>query len=91
MRRPVMVWIHGGGCVEGSARNTWYDGAALAKRGDVVVVRLQYRLGAWGFLELSDLGRPEYGESGNLGILDQIAALQWVHDNIAAFGGDSKT
>ncbi len=88
LRRPVMVWIHGGGFVEGSARNTWYDGAALAKRGDVVVVTLQYRLGAWGYLELSELGGPEYAESGNLGILDQIAALQWVHDNIAAFGGD---
>jgi para-nitrobenzyl esterase len=88
VRRPVMVWIHGGGFIEGSARNSWYDGALLAKRGEVVVVTLQYRLGAWGFLELSELGGPEYAESGNLGVLDQIAALQWVHDNIAAFGGD---
>lgn len=56
MKRPVMEWIHGGGFVEGSARNTWYDGANLAARGDVVVVSLQYRLGAWGFLGLSEIG-----------------------------------
>jgi para-nitrobenzyl esterase len=87
-RRPVMVSIHGGGFAGGSARNTWYDGAALAARGDVVVVTLQYRLGAWGFLELSGTGGPEYAESGNLGILDQIAALQWVQANVAASGGD---
>jgi len=87
-RRPVMVWIHGGGFVEGSARNTWYDGATLAARGDLVVVTLQYRLGAWGFLELAEIGGYDYAESGNLGILDQIAALEWVHENIAAFGGN---
>jgi para-nitrobenzyl esterase len=89
-RRPVMVWIHGGGFIEGSARNTWYDGAMLAARGDVVVVTLQYRVGAWGFLELAETGGQDYAESGNLGILDQIAALKWVHENIAAFGGDPK-
>ncbi len=87
-KRPVMVWIHGGGFVGGSARNTWYDGAALARRGDIVVVTLQYRLGAWGFLELSEIGGQEYAASGNLGLLDQIAALKWVKQNIAAFGGD---
>jgi para-nitrobenzyl esterase len=87
-KRPVLVWIHGGGFVEGSARNTWYDGATLAGRGDVVVVSLQYRLGAWGFLELADFGGPGYAESGNLGLLDQVAALKWVQQNIAAFGGD---
>jgi para-nitrobenzyl esterase len=87
-RRPVLVWIHGGGFVEGSARNTWYDGATLAGSGDVVVVSMQYRLGAWGFLELADLGGPDYAQSGNLGLLDQIAALKWVHQNIDAFGGD---
>lgn len=86
-KRPVMVWIHGGGFIEGSARNTWYDGARLAGRG-VVVVTLQYRLGAWGFLELSEIGGQESAQSGNLGLLDQIAALKWVKENIAAFGGD---
>jgi para-nitrobenzyl esterase len=87
-KRPVMVWIHGGGFIAGSARNSWYDGAPLAGRGDVVVVTLQYRVGAWGFLELSELGGPDYAESGNVGILDQIAALEWVHENAASFGGD---
>jgi len=87
-KRPVMVWIHGGGFISGSARNTWYDGAALAAHGDVVVVTLQYRLGAWGFLELSELGGHDCAESGNLGLLDQIAALKWVKQNIAVFGGD---
>lgn len=87
-KRPVMVWIHGGGFAGGSARNTWYDGATLAGRGDIVVVTLQYRLGAWGFLELSEIGGQEYAESGNLGLLDQIAALKWVKQNVAAFGGD---
>lgn len=86
-KRPVMVWIHGGGFIEGSARNTWYDSARLAGRG-VVVVTLQYRLGAWGFLELSEIGGQEFAQSGNLGLLDQIAALKWVKENIAAFGGD---
>jgi len=87
-KRPVMVFIHGGAFVEGSARNTWYDGTALAERGDVVVVTVQYRLGALGFLELSEIAGKDYAESGNLGILDQIAALRWVQKNIAAFGGD---
>jgi para-nitrobenzyl esterase len=95
-KRPVMVWIHGGGFSEGTARNTWYDGATLAGRGDVVVLSLQCRLGALGFLELGEISGAErrsapgedYAESGNLGILDQIAALQWVQQNIAAFGGN---
>jgi para-nitrobenzyl esterase len=87
-KRPVMVFIHGGAFIEGSSRNSWYDGAALARRGNVVIVTLQYRLGALGFLELSQIGGNDFAASGNLGILDQVAALQWVHDNIAAFGGD---
>ncbi|MGA8220562.1 MAG: carboxylesterase/lipase family protein [Candidatus Acidiferrales bacterium] len=88
-KRPVMVWIHGGGFIEGSARNTWYDGAKLADRGDVVVVTVQYRLGAWGFLELSDIAGQDFAQSGNLGLLDQIAGLKWVKANIGAFGGDA--
>jgi para-nitrobenzyl esterase len=87
-KRPVMVFIHGGAFVEGSARNTWYDGTSLAKRGDVVIVTLQYRLGALGFLELYEIAGQEFAESGNLGILDQIAALRWVRKNIEHFGGN---
>jgi para-nitrobenzyl esterase len=87
-KRPVMVWIHGGGFIEGSARNTWYDGAKLAARGDVVVVTVQYRIGALGFLDVSDIGGQDFAQSGNVRLLDQIAALKWVKQNIAAFGGD---
>jgi para-nitrobenzyl esterase len=86
-RRPVMVWIHGGAFVLGSGSNPGYDGASLAKRGDVVVVTINYRLGALGFLHLAELS-DDYPEAGNLGILDQIAALRWVQENIEAFGGD---
>jgi para-nitrobenzyl esterase len=88
-KRPAMVFIHGGAFIEGSARNSWYDGTALAKRGNVVVITVQYRLGALGFLELSEIAGQEYAQSGNLGILDQLAALQWVRDNASAFGGDA--
>jgi len=87
-KRPVMVFIHGGAFIEGSARNTGYDGAALAERGDLVVVSSQYRLGPFGFLELSEIAGPDYAGSGNNGIRDQIAALRWVQKNIARFGGD---
>jgi para-nitrobenzyl esterase len=83
-----MVFIHGGAFIEGSARNSGYDGASLAQRGDVVIVSLQYRLGPFGFLELSQIAGPEYAGSGNNGIRDQIAALEWVRKNIAHFGGD---
>ena len=85
--RPVMVWIHGGGFVNGSASIPWYDGTSLAARGDVVVVTVNYRLGALGFLWLGDLD-PTLRSSGVNGLLDQVAALEWVRDNIAAFGGD---
>ena len=88
--RPVMVFIHGGALVGGSARNTWYDGTTLARRGDVVVVTIQYRLGVLGFLELAKFGGKEFAESGNVGYLDQVAALQWVHSNIRNFGGNAK-
>ena len=85
--RPVMVWIHGGGFVNGSGSVPWYDGTRLVTRGDVVVVSINYRLGALGFLWLGDLD-PGRASSGVNGLLDQVAALRWVHDNIAAFGGD---
>ena len=87
-RRPVMVWLHGGALIEGSARNAWYNGAALATAGDVVIVTVQYRLGAFGFLYLAEVGGPDFAESGNLGLLDQVEALRWVRQNAAAFGGD---
>ena len=88
-RRPVMVWIHGGGFISGSGAAPLYSGAPLAGRGDVVVVTVNYRLGILGFLAHSDLADDDAdGASGNWGLLDQVAALRWVRDNIAAFGGD---
>jgi para-nitrobenzyl esterase len=86
--RPVLVWIHGGGFSWGTARNDLYDGAQFARRGDLVVVSIQYRLGAFGWLNLKEVGGDAYATSGNLGLLDQIAALEWVQANITAFGGD---
>jgi para-nitrobenzyl esterase len=85
--RPVMVWIHGGAFVAGSGNVVWYDGSNLARTGDVVVVTINYRLGALGFLHLGHLESDLAGSGAN-GIRDQVAALEWVRDNIAAFGGD---
>lgn len=85
-RAPVMVFVHGGGFVAGSTRDPWYDGARLAERG-VVLVTFQYRVGPFGWLDLSSLG-PDYASSANNGLLDQMAALRWVRQNAAAFGGD---
>ncbi len=84
--RPVMVWIHGGGLNLGWSHQAGYDGAAFAKRG-VVLVSVNYRLGPLGYLAHPALSK-ERGESGNYGFLDQLAALEWVERNIAAFGGD---
>src|SRR5881296_1459270 len=83
-RRPVLVWIHGGGFILGAGSQTLYDGSALARRGDVVVVTINYRLGALGFLRLRELGGDDSAASGNEGLLDQIAALEWVRDELAA-------
>ncbi|MCU1455860.1 MAG: Carboxylesterase type, partial [Acidimicrobiales bacterium] len=85
-RRPVMVWLHGGSYVFGSGSTPWYDGARLAAR-DAVIVTVNYRLGAFGYLYLDELA-PGFEGSGNAGLLDQVAALRWVRDNIAGFGGD---
>ncbi len=82
--RPVMLWIHGGGNSVGSAVNPVYDGRRLAETGDVIVVSANYRLAQLGFLAVPGLDRG----SGNYGTLDQIAALSWIRDNVAAFGGD---
>lgn len=87
-RRPVMVWIHGGALTRGSGGSPWYDGRALARKG-VVVVTLNYRLGAFGYLAHPELSaESEQDASGNYGVLDQIAALRWVRANIEQFGGD---
>lgn len=87
-RRPVLVWIHGGGFTSGTGATPWYNGASFVTRGDVVVVSINYRLGALGFLHLAELAGPDHASSGLNGILDQVAALEWVRDNIAGFGGD---
>jgi len=86
-RRPVMVYIHGGAYSNGSGSAPLYDGVRLSQRGDVVVVTLNHRLNAFGYAYLARLV-PDLADSGNAGQLDLILALQWVRDNIAAFGGD---
>jgi len=85
-RRPVMVYLHGGAHAHGSGSDPLYDGGNLARRGDVVLVTLNHRLAALGYAYLARLGGP--AESGNVGNLDIILALQWIRDNIAGFGGD---
>ncbi|HEX4818928.1 MAG TPA: carboxylesterase family protein [Acidimicrobiales bacterium] len=87
-RRPVMVWIHGGAFTAGAGSIPWYSGSNLARKGDVVVVTINYRLGAFGFLYVDNLLGAEFAGSANSGIRDQVAAISWVRDNIAAFGGD---
>ena len=87
-RRPVMVWLHGGGMAYGSANRPVYDGTNLARRGDVVVVGVNHRLNVFGFLHLADFGGEAYSHSGNPGMLDLVAALEWVRANVANFGGD---
>jgi para-nitrobenzyl esterase len=86
-KRPVMVWLHGGGFSTLSGSSPMYDGTNLALRGDVVVVTLNHRLNVFGFLHLADIDK-RYADSGNVGMLDIILALQWVKANIKAFGGD---
>ena len=85
--RPVLVWLHGGGMAVGSASWPLYDFTNLARNNDVVVVGVNHRLGVFGFLDLSHLG-DEFADSGNVGMLDIVAALEWVRDNVAQFGGD---
>lgn len=83
-----MVWIHGGGFANGSGGIPWYDGTSFSKRGDVVVVTINYRLGAFGFLNLTEMLGSDYATSGINGLLDQVAALEWIRDNISGFGSD---
>ena len=86
--RPVMVWIHGGAFTLGSGSSPMFDGSLLAKRNDVVVVTINYRLGLLGFLNLNEVTGGKIPSTGNEGLLDQAAALRWVRDHVAAFGGD---
>ena len=87
-KRPVLVWIHGGGNIVGAGSQLLYDGSELVRRGDVVIVTLNYRLGIFGFLHGRSVAGEAFPTSGNEGLLDQVAALRWVQQEIAAFGGD---
>jgi para-nitrobenzyl esterase len=87
-RRPVMVVIHGGGFTSGSGNLEALDGQRLASLGDLVVVTVNHRLGMLGYFDLSAFGPPDLASSGNVGMMDLVQALEWVRDNIAAFGGD---
>jgi hypothetical protein len=87
-KRPVMVWIHGGAFTTGAGSLGLYHGQHLSESGDVVVVTITYRLGSFGFLRLADVTGGKIGAGGSEGLMDQIAALRWVKDNIAGFGGD---
>ena len=89
-RRPVMFWIHGGAFTIGSGSDPMYDSDVLAKRGNIVLVTINYRLGMLGFLRLKEATGGKIPATSNEGLLDQVAALQWVRENIAAFGGDPK-
>lgn len=86
--RPVAVWIHGGGYIVGASAQPVYDGSFLASRGDVLVVTLNYRLGVFGFLDFSGLNAQSDRFVSNVGLRDIVAALNWVQENIASFGGD---
>ena len=88
--RPVMFWIHGGGFSTGAGSSAWYDGVRMAMKQNVVVVTINHRLNAFGYLYLGDLGGGEFKDAASVGLLDAVLALQWVRDNIANFGGDPK-
>jgi para-nitrobenzyl esterase len=87
-KRPVLVWFHGGGFSGWSVNSPLYDGANLAKRGDVVVVTVNHRLNSFGYLYLAEPGGERFADSGNAGMLDLVLALQWIRDNIEGLGGD---
>ena len=87
-RRPVMFYIHGGAYANGSGSSPLYEGSALARRGDVVVVTVNHRLNAFGYLYLQRFGNADFADSGNVGQLDLVLALEWLQANIAKFGGD---
>ncbi len=87
-KRPVLVWVHGGGFLIGAGSTRVYEGSLLSRRGDMVVVTLNYRLGALGYVHLNDACGAGFEHATNAGVRDQIAALEWVRDNIERFGGD---
>lgn len=88
-KRPVLVWLHGGGYTNGNGiEQDGYDGENLSRKGDIVFVSINHRLGPIGFSDFSGVGGEKYKDSANVGALDMVAALEWVHDNIANFGGD---
>jgi len=87
-KRPVLVWLHGGGFEAGTGSTMLYDGTNVARRGDVVIVTINHRLGVMGHLHLADLLGDDFAGSANAGFLDIVAALRWVRTNIGAFGGD---
>jgi para-nitrobenzyl esterase len=87
-KRPVMVWLHGGGFGSGSGAEAQTDGTNLARNHDVVVVTVNHRLNIFGYLDLAELGGSRFAESGNAGMLDIVLALEWVRDNIGQLGGD---
>ena len=87
-KRPVLVYFHGGAYNNGSVNSALYDGKRLCRRGDVVVVTVNHRLNAFGFLYLGAIDPKHYPDSGNVGMLDLVLALKWVRENIAEFGGD---
>jgi para-nitrobenzyl esterase len=88
-KRPVMVWLHGRGFAEGAGSEISYNGADLARTGDVVVITVNHRLNVMGYLHLADIAGKEFEGSGVAGMLDAVLALRWVHDNIEKFGGDA--
>jgi len=90
-KRPVMFWCHGGGFASGSGSSPGQDGTNLARRGDVVVVTINHRLNVLGFTYLAALGGPDFEQSGDAGMLDIVAALKWVRENVEQFGGDPNT
>jgi para-nitrobenzyl esterase len=87
-KRTVMFWNHGGAFRQESGSWPWVNGESLSRRGDVVVVTINHRINVFGYCHLGDLGGEKYAASGNVGMLDLVQGLQWVHDNIAQFGGD---
>jgi len=88
-KRPVLVWLHGGGFSSGNAiEQDGYDGENLSRYGDIVFCSVNHRLNSFGYTDLAKVGGEKYRHSGNVGMLDIIAALQWVHNNIGNFGGD---
>jgi para-nitrobenzyl esterase len=89
-KRPVMMWLHGRGYASGAGSEMLYNGAALARRGDIVVVTINHRLNVFGYLHLADIAGEKYAGSGVAGMLDAVLALEWIRDNIENFGGDAR-